>query len=60
MGLAEVLFAVLAAWLLLGEAIRPVQAIGGAVVLLGLALARPANRGSVDESTLASSATIPV
>ncbi len=39
-GLSEVLFAVLAAWALLGEAIGLSQAIGGAVVLLGLALAR--------------------
>jgi drug/metabolite transporter (DMT)-like permease len=43
-GLAEVLFAVLAAWVLLGEAITPVQAIGGAVVLAGLALARQGDR----------------
>ncbi len=41
MGLAEVLFAVVAAWLLLGERISAVQAVGGAVVLAGLALARP-------------------
>jgi drug/metabolite transporter (DMT)-like permease len=60
MGLAEVLFAVLVAWLLLGEAISPIQAIGGAVVLLGLALARPASRGSVGESSHGASATIPV
>jgi drug/metabolite transporter (DMT)-like permease len=43
-GLAEVLFAVLAAWALLGEAMTPVQAIGGAVVLAGLALARQGDR----------------
>lgn len=60
MGLAEVLFAVLVAWLLLGEAIRPIQAVGGAVVLLGLTLARPASRDSVGESTQGASATIPV
>lgn len=41
MGLGEVLFAVLAAWLMLGERISAVQAIGGVVVLVGLALARP-------------------
>jgi drug/metabolite transporter (DMT)-like permease len=39
-GLAEVLFAVAWAWLLVGEALSPTQAIGGAVVLVGLALAR--------------------
>jgi drug/metabolite transporter (DMT)-like permease len=39
-GLAEVLFAVLWAWLLVGEAMTAAQAVGGAVVLAGLALAR--------------------
>jgi drug/metabolite transporter (DMT)-like permease len=43
-GLSEVLFAVLAAWVLVGEAVTPVQAIGGAVVLIGLALARQGDR----------------
>jgi drug/metabolite transporter (DMT)-like permease len=43
-GLAEVMFAVLAAWVLLGEAITATQAAGGAVVLAGLALARQADR----------------
>jgi len=43
-GLAEVLFAVLAAWALLGEAMTPIQAVGGAVVLVGLALARQGDR----------------
>jgi drug/metabolite transporter (DMT)-like permease len=44
LGLSEVMFAVLAAWVLLGEAITPAQAIGGAVVLVGLALARQGDR----------------
>ncbi len=43
-GLSEVLFAVIAAWALLGEAISTTQAIGGAVVLVGLALARAGDR----------------
>jgi drug/metabolite transporter (DMT)-like permease len=43
-GLSEVLFAVLAAWLLLGQAITLTQAVGGAVVLVGLALARQGDR----------------
>src|SRR3954452_24016722 len=43
-GLSEVMFAVLAAWVLLGEAITPGQAVGGAVVLVGLALARQGDR----------------
>ena len=43
-GLSEVMFAVLAAWVLLGESISAMQAAGGAVVLLGLALARQGDR----------------
>lgn len=43
-GLSEVMFAVLAAWVLLGEAVTPTQALGGAVVLVGLALARLSDR----------------
>ena len=43
-GLTEVLFAVLAAWLLIGERISGVQAVGGVVVLLGLTLARLGHR----------------
>ena len=43
-GLAEVLFAVLLAWALLGEGITVLQAIGGLVVLTGLALARQGDR----------------
>jgi len=43
-GLAEVLFAVLAAWLMLGESVTAAQAFGGVVVLIGLALARQGDR----------------
>jgi drug/metabolite transporter (DMT)-like permease len=51
-GLAEVMFAVLWAWLLLGEAITPAQAIGGVVVLVGLALAGQGDRAEkVAEAT---------
>jgi drug/metabolite transporter (DMT)-like permease len=39
LGLGEVLCAVIAAWVLLGEAITATQALGGAVVCAGLALA---------------------
>jgi drug/metabolite transporter (DMT)-like permease len=48
MGLGEVLCAVVIAWLLLGEAITPTQAMGGAVVLLGLALAGCEDREPAD------------
>jgi drug/metabolite transporter (DMT)-like permease len=44
LGLSEVMFAVLAAWLLVGEAMTLTQAVGGAVVLVGLALARQGDR----------------
>jgi drug/metabolite transporter (DMT)-like permease len=51
-GLSEVMFAVLAAWVLLGEAITPTQAVGGAIVLFGLALARQGDRSeAVSEAT---------
>lgn len=43
-GLSEVLFAVLSACLLLGERVEAAQALGGIVVLLGLALARHGDR----------------
>lgn len=43
-GLSEVMFAVLAAWALLGESLTVVQAVGGAVVLGGLVLARQGDR----------------
>ena len=59
-GLAEVLFAVLAAWLLLGEKISAIQALGGAVVLLGLALARPTRRDNAEELPADKSVTIAV
>lgn len=51
-GLSEVMFAVIAAWVLLGEAITASQAVGGAIVLLGLALARQGDRSeAVCEAT---------
>lgn len=50
-GLGEVLCAVVWAWLLLGEAITPVQAVGGVVVLAGLALAGRSNDHRGAEST---------
>ncbi|BBY65142.1 EamA family transporter [Mycolicibacterium helvum] len=45
-GLGEVLFAVISAWILLGEAVTGTQAVGGVVVLLGLALARQGDRSA--------------
>ncbi|MET0898697.1 MAG: EamA family transporter [Mycobacterium sp.] len=45
-GLSEVLFAVLWAWLLVGEAMSLTQAIGGLVVLGGLVLARSGDRSA--------------
>lgn len=53
-GLGEVLFAVLWAWVLLAEAVTVTQAVGGAVVLVGLALARQG-----DHTTEVTAATWP-
>ena len=50
-GLGEVLCAVVWAWLLLGEAVTTAQAVGGAVVLLGLALAGRSSDHRTAEST---------
>ncbi|KUI45108.1 hypothetical protein AU197_12745 [Mycobacterium sp. IS-1590] len=51
-GLSEVMFAVVAAWILLGEAITATQAVGGAIVLAGLALARAGDRSeAIAEAT---------
>ena len=49
-GLSEVMFAVLAAWVLLGEAVTVMQGVGGAIVLAGLALARYGDRSELDEA----------
>ena len=46
-GLSEVMFAVLAAWVLLGEAVTMTQAFGGVVVLVGLTLARQGDRSEL-------------
>jgi drug/metabolite transporter (DMT)-like permease len=46
LGLGEVLCAVLAAWVLVGEAVTAAQAVGGVVVLMGLALAGRNDRPS--------------
>lgn len=43
-GLTEVLFAVLFAWLLLDQVPRPVQLLGGLLVLVGIALVRAGER----------------
>jgi drug/metabolite transporter (DMT)-like permease len=56
-GLAEVMFAVVAAWLLLDERITVVQAVGGIVVLAGLTLARQGQRGSDVHVSLAQEPT---
>jgi drug/metabolite transporter (DMT)-like permease len=47
-GLSEVLFAVLWAWLLVGEAINLTQALGGLVVLAGLVMARSGDRAATE------------
>ncbi|TRW81683.1 EamA family transporter [Mycolicibacterium sp. 018/SC-01/001] len=52
-GLSEVMFAVLAAWILVGEAVTATQAVGGVIVLAGLALARQGDRGDLAEANAA-------
>jgi drug/metabolite transporter (DMT)-like permease len=39
-GLTEVLFAIAVAWLLIGQTLRPVQLLGGLLVVAGIALVR--------------------
>ncbi|MGW4370855.1 DMT family transporter [Nocardia takedensis] len=48
--LSEVLFAVVLSWVLLGEAVAPIQLAGGAVVVGGIVLAR---RGGAQRTPLA-------
>lgn len=40
LGLSEVVFAAIVSWVLIGEAIGPVQAIGGLLILAGIVLVR--------------------
>lgn len=47
LGLSEVLFAILFAWLLLGELPRPVQLVGGVVVVTGVVTVRLGERRRV-------------
>ena len=60
-GLTEVLFAVLFAWLLLGQTPRLVQLAGGVLVVAGIALVRlderPAVGGTVDPGPLGAALT---
>ena len=46
-GLTEVLFAVLFAWLLLGELPRPVQLLGGLVILAGVVMVKIDETGTL-------------
>ena len=50
---SEVLFAFLVAWLWLGEGLEPVQIIGAAIVLVGIALAQTARAGKSIDADLA-------
>lgn len=50
---SEVLFAFLAAWLILGETLNTVQLIGAGVVLVGVVLAQSAREGRAVEADLA-------
>lgn len=48
-GLSEVLFAVVLAWVLLGQHLHPVQVVGGVVVLVGIVLVRLGDPAPVEE-----------
>ena len=48
-GLSEVLFAILIAWLLLGEVASPIQALGGALILAGVVAVRVGELREVQE-----------
>lgn len=48
-GLTEVLFAVLIAWLLLGQLPRPIQLIGGVLILAGVVAVKADERSRVSE-----------
>jgi drug/metabolite transporter (DMT)-like permease len=49
---SEVVFAFAAAWLLLGEALQPLQLIGGVGVIAGIVLAQTARGGSAVDADL--------
>ena len=58
LGLGEVLCAVVAAWVLVGEAVTLTQAVGGWVVLVGLAFAGRSNRAEVAAAGFADTGAI--
>ena len=58
LGMAEPVLAAAAAWVVLGEALSPVQLLGGAVVLTGIVLAETARQPSV-RSTPVPEAVVP-
>ena len=53
LGLSEVVFAAVVAWALLGEAIGPVQALGGILILGGIVLVRLERRASAPRPDVA-------
>lgn len=58
-GLSEVLFALLFAWALLGEAPAPVQIVGGVVLIVGVVLVRMDASAPSAQATGASAAAAP-
>lgn len=58
-GLSEVMFAVLFAWLLLGELPRPVQLVGGLFILAGVIAVRTEELGGPDDLVVPPSAVEP-
>lgn len=53
-GLSEVLFAIVLAWVLVGEAMSPLQMLGGLAVLAGVVMVKLGSRDEGDEQPLPS------
>ena len=60
LGLSEVVFAAIVAWALLGEAIGPVQLLGGLLILGGIVLVRLERRSADPEAKAIEVDLVPV
>jgi drug/metabolite transporter (DMT)-like permease len=58
-GLTEVMFAVLFAWLFLGELPRPIQLAGGVLIVVGVALVRYDELAAAEDRPVADEPTLP-
>ncbi|TPW73049.1 DMT family transporter [Schumannella sp. 10F1B-5-1] len=60
LGLLEVVFAVALSWIVLGEALGPIQLLGGALILGGIAMIRPDETRAVAVAPTDAGAAVPV